>query len=132
MIVQLGKRFLFWVILVGGLGIQSAGAHEGHDHVPVSLKSALEISLKTVKKYVRTESPFAIGKLPSSWAACTEADASIHENGRGYYVVAVNNPQKSKTLYLKILLDGSIAGANYTGEFVLSSSGASSSAKYGR
>ncbi len=126
-----GKMLWCWVILCGFLWSQFALAHEGHDHAPVSIKSALEISLKTVKKYSASTSPFAIGKLPSSWASLTEADARIHENGRGYYVVAVNNMQEAKTLYLKILLDGSIAGANYSGDFAISSSVVVSSAKSG-
>lgn len=127
----LGKIGLSRVILLGVFLSLSALAHEGHDHTPVSLKSALELGLKTAKKYSASTSPFVIGKLSPSWALLTEADTRIHENGRGYYVVAVNNAQEVKTLYLNILLDGTIAGANYTGEFVISSSVASSSVKSG-
>ncbi len=100
-----------------GFLINSAFAHEGHDHAPVSMKSAIEIGLQTAAQYTESEPPFAIGKLPGSWAALEKNDASIHENGRGYYVVALNNKQESKTLYIKILLSSEIADANYTGDF---------------
>ncbi len=109
---------LVWIFALCGLiWSQSGTAHEGHDHAPVSMKSAIDIGVDTAKKYSVSESPFGLGKLPASWAGLSDADASIHENGRGYYVVAVKNPQEQKTLYLKIMLDGKIAGANYDGNF---------------
>jgi hypothetical protein len=125
------RALLYWAILSGFLWSSLTQAHEGHDHAPVSIKSAIEISLKSAKKYSISGSPFAIGKLPSSWALLTDSDASIHENGRGYYVVGLNNPQEGKTLYLKIMLDGAIAGANYSGEFASMSANSSSSAHSG-
>ncbi len=128
---QLINIVLFRVFLISFLWSQFALAHEGHEHAPVSIKSALEIGVKTAKNYAASSSPFAVGKLPASWASLTEADVSIYENGRGYYVVAVNNEQEAKTLYLKILLDGAIAGANYTGNFAASSSVSSISASSG-
>ncbi len=91
--------------------------HEGHDHGPVTMKSAIEISLKTIKSYTKAPSPFTVGQLPPSWAQLRDSDARIHENGRGYYVVALNNSREAKTIYLKILLDGAIADANYSGNF---------------
>ncbi len=128
---QLINIVWFRVFLISFLWSQFALAHEGHEHAPVSIKSALEIGLKMAKKYAASSPPFAVGKLPASWASLTEADASIYENGRGYYVVAINNVQETKTLYLKIQLDGTIAGANFTGNFAESSSASSLSAKSG-
>ncbi|HTF95177.1 MAG TPA: DUF6488 family protein [Cellvibrio sp.] len=117
---------IIWLIALCGFMWGQAGiAHEGHDHAPVSMKSAIDIGLKTAKKYSVSESPFGLGKLSASWAGLSDADASIHENGRGYYVVGVKNPQEGKTLYLKIMLDGKISGANYDGNFTVSSNASS-------
>ncbi|WP_039915216.1 DUF6488 family protein [Cellvibrio mixtus] len=98
------------------LGLAVYG-HEGHEHGPVSIKSALEISIKTAGRYAGKLSPYEAGKLANSWANLSRDDAKIHENKLGYYVVSLNNPQENKILYIKILLDGSIAGANYSGNF---------------
>mgnify|MGYP001554369053 CR=1 FL=1 len=101
--------------------------HEGHEHGPVSIKAALEIGLQTVKNYSARPSPFEVGQLPASWATLTESDAKIHENKLGYYIVRVNNPQEKQTVYLKVLLDGTVNGANYTGVVSFSSVKSSSS-----
>lgn len=108
------------------LALASYG-HEGHEHGPVSIKSALEIGLKTVKNYSAKPSPFEVGQLPASWAMLAESDAKIHENKLGYYIVRVDNPQEKQTVYLKVLLDGTVNGANYTGVFAVSSAKSSSS-----
>ncbi|PUA28536.1 MAG: hypothetical protein B0W54_19055 [Cellvibrio sp. 79] len=107
------------------LALASYG-HEGHEHGPVSIKAALEIGLKAVKNYSIKPSPFVVGQLPASWASLTEDDAKIHENKIGYYIVRVENMQEKQTVYLKILLDGTIKDANYTGIFTISSAKSSS------
>lgn len=107
----------FGVGFLALLWVQISMAHEGHDHAPVSMKSAVEIGLKTAAEYTQKPSPFAIGKLPESWASLEQSDAVIHENGRGFYVVALNNKAENKILYIKIRLDSEIEGANFTGEF---------------
>lgn len=107
----------FGVALCALLWSLSSTAHEWHDHAPVSMKSAIEIGLKTAAQYTQASASPPVGKLTESWAALEKSDASIHENGRGYYVVALNNKNENKTLYVKILLDGEIENANFTGEF---------------
>lgn len=111
--LSLNAHCVFFALLMA----QAVWAHEGHDHTPVSMKSAIELGLKAAQRYTETPSPFAVGKLPPSWAQVNKANASIFENGRGYYVVAIANPAEEKTLYVKIRLDGDVIGANYTGEF---------------
>jgi hypothetical protein len=101
-------------------------AHEGHDHTPVSMKSAIEIALKAAKRYTKTPSSFDVDKLPLSWAQVGEANASIFENGRGYYVVSIVNPAEAKTIYIKIRLDGAVIGATYTADFIGVSANSSS------
>jgi len=114
--------FAFASLLAG-----ASYGHEGHEHGPVSIKSALDISLKTLKDYSVKPSPFEVGQLPASWATLTEDDAKIHENKLGYYIVRVDNPQENQTIYVKVLLDGTVNGANYTGVFAVSSVKSSSS-----
>lgn len=112
------------------LALASYG-HEGHEHGPVSIKAALEIGLKTVKNYSAKPSPFEVGQLPASWATLTENDAKIYENKLGYYIVRVDNPQEKQAVYLKVLLDGTVNGANYTGVFAVSSAKSSFSSASG-
>jgi hypothetical protein len=92
-------------------------AHEGHEHIPVSMKKAVELALATAAQYSRETPPFKIPQLDDSWRALPNSAAKIHENGRGYYVVSVENSDAAKTLYLRILLDGTIENANFSGEF---------------
>lgn len=101
--------------------------HEGHDHGPVSIKSALEISLKAAREYSAGASPFDIGLLPGSWARLSKNNATIHANQLGYYIVALNNPHEGKVAYFKIRLDGTITGANFTGLFTEMSAKSSNS-----
>ncbi len=103
-----------------------AYAHEGHEHMPVSMKKAVEIAWTTTHSYTVQAPPFGLPQLDQSWRELPRGAAQIYENGRGYYLVSVENPAQAKTLYLRILLDGSVDAANFSGVFV--SSAASSSA----
>ncbi|HSX84267.1 MAG TPA: DUF6488 family protein [Cellvibrio sp.] len=100
-------------------------AHEGHDHMPVNMKKAVEIAIATTRAYTLAPPPFDFPQLDQSWRELPESAAQIHENGRGYYVVRVENPVQAKILYLRILLDGNIDGANFSGD--VASSAATSS-----
>lgn len=102
-----------------------AQAHEGHEHMPVSMKKAVEIALATTQSYTVKSPPFGIPQLDSSWRELPENAAQIYENGRGYYVVSVANPAQAKTLFLRILLDGNVDAANFSGDFGSSASASS-------
>lgn len=93
--------------------------HEGHDHsqIPINMKTATELALKTTQDYTKSPSGFNIGQLPPSWENLPLSATSIYENKLGYYVVAVENIADKKTLYLRILLNGTVEGANFTGKF---------------
>lgn len=110
-------RLVLSIIVWMALSLHHALAHEGHDHAPVSIKSALEIALKTAREYTQSPSPFIGERLAPGWAQLGSADARIHENGRGFYWVAVHNPQELRDLYIKILLDGEIAAATFDEKF---------------
>jgi hypothetical protein len=56
-------------------------------------------------------------RLDDSWRTLPVEASRIHENGRGYYVVSVENAAQRKTLYVQILLDGKITAANFSGKF---------------
>lgn len=112
------KLFIDTIIgLLGLLMVQVSWAHEGHDHAPVSMKSAIDIALKTTAQYTKKPSSFFNEKLPTSWAMLENSQADIHENGRGYYIVSLHNNVENETLYLKVLLNGDVAGANKSGVF---------------
>ena len=103
---------ILWLLL------PCAQAHEGHEHMPVSMKKAVEIALATTQDYTLNTPPFGIAQLDKSWRELPVSAAQIYENGRGYYLVSVENSLQAKTLYLRILLDGSVDAANFSGTFV--------------
>ncbi len=102
------------------LMLSLAQAHEGHDHGPVTMKKAVEIALATTQDYTRKVPPFGLPQLDQSWHNLPANAARIHENGRGYYLVSVENAAQAKTLYVRILLDGRIDAANFSGNFASS------------
>lgn len=106
----------FFIVIVLALS-PALHAHEGHDHAPVSMKKAVEIALASARDYTLKQPPFGLKKLDGSWRDLPESAAQIHENGRGYYVVSLANPQQNETLYVRILLDGRVDGANFSGDF---------------
>lgn len=94
-------------------------AHEGHEHGPVSMKKAVEIALTTARDASHKPLPaLALPQLEGSWEELPETAAQIVENGRGYYWVRVDNPAQEKTLYLRVLLDGRVDAANFSGASV--------------
>ncbi|WP_188152391.1 DUF6488 family protein [Teredinibacter waterburyi] len=119
------NSFLFtlaqsFVVCFSVLLFANAGyAHENHNKMPVSIKKALDIGLSTAHQYSREDSPFALKKLPVSWAALDQSAVKIHKNGRGYYIVSVENKAEAKTLYVLIALAGDVFDANFSGEFKL-------------
>ncbi|HSC66457.1 MAG TPA: DUF6488 family protein [Cellvibrio sp.] len=106
----------FFMVVVLALALV-AQAHEGHDHAPVSMKKATDIALASARDYTLKQPPFGLKKLDGSWRDLPESAAQIHENGRGFYIVSLANPQQNQTLYVRILLDGRVAGANFSGAF---------------
>jgi hypothetical protein len=93
-------------------------AHEGHAHVPVTMKKAVEIALETARTASQEAQPaLGLQRLDDSWRALPVEAAQIHENQLGYYVVSVKNAAQNKTLYVRILLDGQITAANFAGKF---------------
>lgn len=95
-----------------------AQAHEGHAHLPVTMKKAVDIAWEMARHASReAQAELDLQRLDGSWGTLPIEAARIHENGRGYYVVSVENPVRSETLYVRILLDGRIDAANFSGEF---------------
>lgn len=98
-----------------------AQAHEGHEHGPVTMKRAVEIALATAHDASLNAVPLlGLPQLDQSWRNLPASAAQIYENGRGYYLVSVANPAQAKTLYVRILLDGRVDAANFSGDFVSS------------
>lgn len=93
-------------------------AHEGHAHLPVTMKKAVDIALEIARDASQEAQPeLELQRLDASWRVLPIEAARIYENGRGYYVVSVENPAQSETLYVRILLDGRVDAANFSGEF---------------
>lgn len=104
-------------------------AHEGHEHAPVTMKKAIEIALATARDAsINAQPALGLAQLDQSWRNLPASAAQIYENGRGYYLVSVANPAQAKTLYVRILLDGFVEAANFSGDFVSSSATSSTGA----
>lgn len=117
-----------FVAVLGLILLPITQAHEGHAHVPVTMKKAVEIALATARDASLNVQPaLGLPQLDQSWRNLPASAAQIHENGRGYYVVSVNNPAQAKTLYVRVLLDARVDYANFSGTF--SASAATSSAQ---
>ena len=98
-----------------------AQAHEGHEHAPVTMKKAVEIALVIARDASLNAQPtLGLPQLDQSWRNLPASAAQIYENGRGYYLVRVANPAQAKILYVRILLDGRVVAANFSGDFVSS------------
>ncbi len=104
-------------------------AHEGHEHAPVTMKKAVEIALATARDAsINAQPALGLAQLDQSWRNLPAGAAQIYENGRGYYLVSVANPSQAKTLYVRILLDGRVDSANFSGDFVSSAASSSTGA----
>jgi hypothetical protein len=93
--------------------------HGGHAF-PLNPKTALQHSIHTIEKLVKAPEKLAnneAGKLPVSWLSLTTDAAKIAKNGRGFYVVAVSNPEENKTTFIKMSLNADILGVNFSGNF---------------
>ncbi len=91
-------------------------AHEGHEHGPVSMKKATEIALATARDAsIKAQPALDLPQLDKSWRNLPESAAQIVENGRGFYWVKVENPAQAQTLYVRIMLDGRVDAANFSG-----------------
>lgn len=98
-----------------------AQAHESHDHGPVTMKKAVEIALATVRDFsINAQPSLGLPQLDQSWGNLPENAVRIYENGRGYYLVSIENPAQMKKLYLRIMLDGRVDAANFSGDFASS------------
>lgn len=111
------------------LAVPVTQAHEGHEHAPVTMKKAVEIALATARDASLSAHPgLGLLQLDQSWRNLPASSAQIYENGRGYYLVSVANPAQAKTLYVRILLDGRVDAANFSGDFVSSAATSSTGA----
>lgn len=82
------------------------------------MKKVVDIALETARiASQEAQSELDLQRLDTSWRALPIEAARIYENGRGYYVVSVENPAQSETLYVRILLNGRVDAANFSGEF---------------
>lgn len=91
-------------------------AHEGHEHGPVTMKKATEIALTTARDAsLKAQPALDLPQLDKSWRNLPESAAQIVENGRGFYWVKIENPAQAKTLYVRIMLNGRVDIANFSG-----------------
>lgn len=110
------KKYFTLPLLLMLLTSPLAWSH-GDGHGPVSEEKAITLAINVTTRFTEEDIGQSFGKLPSSWAGLEKGQAGIHEKGEGYYIVALENPGKDKTLYILVSLNGEVYDANFTGTF---------------
>lgn len=96
---------------------QHAFSHGDHDHVSISESQAMLLAVSVAKKLSEQDVGLNIGKLPDSWKIIPEGGVLMHKQGKGYYIVSVENKEEKKTLYVLMSSDGEVYDANFSGVF---------------
>lgn len=99
------------------LASQPIFAHSEHAHSPISKEQAVSLASDIAKQLSVKDAGLDIGKLPASWAAITKENIAMYKKGKGYYIVAVENKNEKKTLYVLMSSGGEVYDANFSGEF---------------
>jgi hypothetical protein len=92
----------------------SAIAHPGHEHV-LTEKLAILRGKAVVSSLIRKEEPVNGEILDESWQRVTDS-AACRETPE-YYLIAFDNRQAGKTLYILLTSAGKYLRANFDGQF---------------
>lgn len=95
---------------------QGSFAHGG-GHGPINPFKAVSIALETTERFTRFNPGLGFGTLDSSWKGLSRDTSKVVTEGKGYYIVSVENKDAGKTLYILMSTLGRIYDANFSGEF---------------
>lgn len=110
------KTLLFRLVLLLAVHAQSVVAHPG-GHGPVSEELAVMIATDIAEQFVSQDPGLGFGKLSASWKNLPQEAKRTHIKGNGYYIIALDNRAKGKTLYVLMSIEGEVYDANFSGEF---------------
>lgn len=108
------STILFLVMMHVG---QLAMAHGDHNHPPMEPKEAEQAALRAAGYFTTRDMGLGFGQLNKSWNELGLEAAKVYRADKGYFIVAVKNPGKGKTLYVLLSDEGDIYDANFSGDF---------------
>lgn len=88
-----------------------------NDHASMSETQAISLGGEVAKRLTLQDAGLGFGKLPDNWLSIPTKDIALHKKGDGYYIVAVENKNNQKTLYVLMSWEGEVYDANFSGDF---------------
>jgi hypothetical protein len=89
----------------------------GGSHGPISPEKAQVVATKVANQFTQNDAGLGFGKLALNWLDLPAEQSSIHKEGKGYYIVKLDNSDENKSLYVLMSITGEVYDANFTGEF---------------
>jgi|TARA_B110000240_G_C13321167_1_gene377156 hypothetical protein len=105
------------LILLSLILLVSQHAFSHSDHAAITKDQAVSIASNLATQFSEKDAGLSFGKLPISWASIPSKNISIYKNGKGYYIVSVENDSEQKTLYVLMSSSGEVYDANFSGIF---------------
>lgn len=87
------------------------------DHAAITKAQAVSIASNIATQFSEKDAGLSFGKLPISWASIPNENIAIYRNGKGYYIVSVENNSEQKTLFVLMSSSGEVYDANFSGIF---------------
>lgn len=109
-------RKIATLILTTVLFSATAFGHGG-SHGPISPEKAQVVATKLANQFTAMDPGLGFGKLPLSWLDLPTTQSSMHKQGKGYYIVKLDNSDEKKSLFVLMAISGEIYDANFSGEF---------------
>lgn len=95
----------------------AAFGHGSHSHGPISAEKAQVVATEVANQFTQNDAGLGFGKLPLNWLDLPAEQSSMHKEGKGYYIVKLDNSDENKSLYVLMSDSGEVYDANFTGEF---------------
>lgn len=94
-----------------------AWAHGSHNHSVISIDQAHQVAANISEQFTQKDAGLSFGVLPKSWAKIAPNKITTHKKAQDYYIIALNNDQEGKILYVLMNTQGKVYDANFSGTF---------------
>ena len=113
------KLISFIALIFLNVAMNTAQAHSDHSHDarPIGVAEAKAAALEASKILTESDKGLGFGQLPLSWSKLSTSNTKIEKQTHQYFIVAVDNAEEKKTLFVLISAFGEIYDANFTGKF---------------
>lgn len=106
-----------FALLISCVLFSSTALGHGGSHDPIPPESAQKVATYVANQFTDMDPGLGFGKLPKSWLNLPVEQATMHKQGKGYYIVKLDNKEAEKSLYVLMAISGEVYDANFTGEF---------------